>query len=116
MYPTCWSPDVDMACPDLIKCCGLYPNTPLEASTGQCAVSRLGAFVGGIYDVCDPLTGDYSAGRLCNENILDSVSYLEFAGVRTYIPIDTHYTLYAIHTSACGVGVFIIYIICDQRR
>jgi len=59
----------------------LYPNTPLEASTGQCAVSRLGAFVGGIYDVCDPLTGDYSAGRLCNENILDSVSYLEFAGL-----------------------------------
>jgi hypothetical protein len=104
-----------MACPDLIKCCGLYPNTPLVASTGQCAVSQLDAFVGGIYDVCDPLTGDYSAGRLCNENILDSVSYLEFAGVRIYIPIDIHYTLYGIYISAGGVGVFIIYIICDQR-
>ena len=114
MYPTCWSPEMNMACPDLIKCCGLFPNTPLDASTGQCAVEDFDTLVeGNMYEVCDPSTGDYRAGSLCNENILDAISYSEFAGVRIYSDrqmllcklyiIGDTYTFYA-----CGVGVFII--------
>eukprot|EP00751_Fragilariopsis_kerguelensis_P011747 CAMPEP_0170774688 /NCGR_PEP_ID=MMETSP0733-20121128/10109_1 /TAXON_ID=186038 /ORGANISM="Fragilariopsis kerguelensis, Strain L26-C5" /LENGTH=712 /DNA_ID=CAMNT_0011117297 /DNA_START=70 /DNA_END=2208 /DNA_ORIENTATION=+ len=82
MYPACWSEDDNVACPNLIKCCGLYPNTPLDETTGQCAVN-IGSNLaeGEIYDVCDPTTGDYNAGVLCDNGTLQAISYTEFAGL-----------------------------------
>jgi hypothetical protein len=72
-YPECWSPDEDAHCPELIQCCGLFPNTPTFPNNDTCAVN--------IDDNHCQSDGAHTADRLCPSSITDSVSYSEFAGI-----------------------------------
>ena len=75
-YPTCWDGMNEQECPDSILCCGLFPNTPIDTTTGECAIMNPTQ-----YDVCDATTGAYNPSMLCLEGILNSISYTEFAGL-----------------------------------
>ena len=75
-YPTCWDGMNEQECPDSILCCGLFPNTPIDTTTGECAIMNPTQ-----YDVCDATTGAYDPSMLCSEGILNSISYTEFAGL-----------------------------------
>jgi MFS family permease len=72
MYPECWTPTEDQHCPDLISCCGLFPNTPAD-SNGICAVPLPN-------DSCQD-DGSFSSSLLCNSRVTTGVSYSEFAGI-----------------------------------
>jgi hypothetical protein len=74
-YPPCWVPENAQQCPDNIRCCGLFPNTPFDETTGECAVDFTKS------SDCNQTTGKYNDGELCEESILDAVSYSEFAGI-----------------------------------
>jgi len=77
-YPTCWDGmSHEQECPDNIRCCGLYPNTPIDTTTGECAIITPTQYD----DVCDATTGEYDSNMLCSEEILNSISYTEFAGL-----------------------------------
>ncbi|MGK3737541.1 MAG: hypothetical protein ACI8RD_009261 [Bacillariaceae sp.] len=74
-YPACFMSSHDQVCPNNIECCGLFPNTPMNDTSGECAVDfTMSGF-------CDPTTTEYYDGVLCNQGILGSISYSEFAGV-----------------------------------
>jgi hypothetical protein len=72
-YPECWSPDNDAHCPELIQCCGLFPNTPTFSNNDTCAVN-----VNANHCQSD---GTYPDDLLCPSSITNSVSYSEFAGI-----------------------------------
>jgi hypothetical protein len=74
-YPTCWEPNTEQQCPDNIRCCGLFPNTPVDEATGECAVDFTKSIV------CNQTTGEYNDGELCEASVLGAVSYSEFAGI-----------------------------------
>jgi hypothetical protein len=71
-YPTCWEPTKDQHCPDNIRCCGLFPNTPVDDDGGTCAVDTGNQFT------CTA-DGTYREGAVCKESVIASISYTEFA-------------------------------------
>jgi len=70
-YPTCWAPDVPQQCPFQIDCCGLFPNTPVQVN-GTCAPQTP--------EVCNA-DGTYPDQALCDEAVVNAVSYAQFAGI-----------------------------------
>ena len=74
-FPECWEPDKGQICPQNIRCCGLFPNTPVDAITGECLIDHTQS------DVCHQTTGEYLDKVLCNESVVSAVSYSEFAGI-----------------------------------
>jgi MFS family permease len=74
-YPACWAPDHDVACPNNIQCCGLFPNTP-TFDNGTCAVDLDDDNRG----YCQE-NGEYPDSALCIEAVTASISYSEFAGI-----------------------------------
>ena len=76
-YPTCFTPDEDMNCPNLIQCCGLFPNTP-EDTCGQSWVPSFDPYENDNHCAED---GTYDENFLCNESIVGAISYAEFAGI-----------------------------------
>lgn len=73
-YPECWKPHAKQVCPNNIACCGLFPNTPFDNSTGT--------------PVCVPqepefctAEGTYPEDVLCDDGLTHSISYVEFAGI-----------------------------------
>lgn len=69
-YPECWQPSKKQHCPNLIACCGLFPNTP--EVNGTC-VPQFPEF-------CDA-NGEYPSDRLCTHRGTHALSYTEFAGI-----------------------------------
>ena len=67
-YPTCFTPDESVSCPNNIQCCGLFPNTPPDT----CGVSGS--------DMCNA-DGTYNDNMLCSNAIIGSISYAEFVGI-----------------------------------
>jgi len=65
-YPTCFIPHAEMQCPNLIQCCGLFPNTPDTCGTNT--------------EMCQA-DGTYKDEYLCNPAVISSLSYIEFAGI-----------------------------------
>ena len=80
-YPECWEPSQYQRCPENIQCCGLFPNTPANNETGVCEVATDASFSA----MCDSDTGYYKDSFQCNQSILGSISYSEFAGVSTVV-------------------------------
>jgi hypothetical protein len=72
-YPACWEPGKNQQCPDNIECCGLFPNTPKDAN-GVCSLDTADQ------PVCTP-EGTFQEDFLCEEGIVNSISYSEFAGI-----------------------------------
>lgn len=66
-YPTCFVPDEEMVCPDLIQCRGLFPNTP-ETVEGTNP------------NWCQD-DGTYKDELLCTPGVISSLSFVEFAGI-----------------------------------
>lgn len=71
-FPVCFSADKDQICPNLIRCCGLFPNTPVDPTTGQCQPRNT--------EFCNA-DGTYPQSSLCNEAATNALSYSEFAGI-----------------------------------
>lgn len=65
MQPECFEPGGTMQCPDQIKCCGLFENTPDTCGAGH---------------MCQE-DGTYLDKYLCNETVIGVTSYAEFAGI-----------------------------------
>ncbi len=66
-YPTCFVPDEDVVCPNLIQCNGLFPNTPdTVAGTNP--------------NWCQD-DGTYKDEFLCTPGVINSLSFVEFAGI-----------------------------------
>ncbi len=63
--PTCFSAGHEAMCPQNIRCCGLFSNTP-----DTCGAS----------DECN-VDGTYNEEFLCNKSVTGGVSYAEFAGI-----------------------------------
>lgn len=74
-YPECWVPDEEQQCPQNIRCCGLFPNTPTNTNTGECLVNYT------LSDHCNHTTGEYLDKFLCKDSVVGGVSYSEFAGI-----------------------------------
>eukprot|EP00986_Skeletonema_menzelii_P000127 scaffold31_cov132-Skeletonema_menzelii.AAC.1 len=55
-YPTCFVPDEEVVCPNLIQCCGLFPNTP-DTCEGTNS------------NWCEP-DGTYKDELLCNPGVM----------------------------------------------
>lgn len=72
--PTCFVPTGNQLCPENIECCNLFPNTPFDETTGQCAIDTSNS------PVCQA-NGMYDEKLLCEEGIINSISYSEFAGI-----------------------------------
>lgn len=70
-YPTCWASGSDQHCPNLIECCGLFPNTPTLAN-GTC-VPQFPEF-------CQA-DGTYPGNAKCHHRATHALSYSEFAGI-----------------------------------
>jgi len=68
-YPACWAPNVEPSCPNMIECCGLFPNTP--EVNGVCIPQST---------VCSA-DGSFPSSYLCSESWINSISYSEFAGI-----------------------------------
>lgn len=66
-HPTCFVPDEEVACPNLIQCSGLFPNTP-ENVTGTNP------------NWCQD-DGTYKDELLCSPGVISSLSFVEFAGI-----------------------------------
>lgn len=71
-YATCWFPHKPVHCPEQIACCGLFPNTP-TFDNGTCAIEP-------DPDVCTR-AGTYPDSMLCPPAVVNSVSYVMFAGI-----------------------------------
>eukprot|EP01134_Creolimax_fragrantissima_P006604 CFRG6604T1 len=66
-YPTCWDLHGSQECPNLIKCAGLFPGSAnVSALSSQCLPD-----------------GGYAEDMLCDEKVINSISYTEFAGIMT---------------------------------
>eukprot|EP00121_Abeoforma_whisleri_P017070 Awhi_evm1s15648 len=64
-YPTCWSASKNPNCPNLVKCNGLFNgNNAQTVVDGYCNSD-----------------GTYPSDTICDEGVLDSISYTEFAGI-----------------------------------
>jgi hypothetical protein len=73
-YPSCWGPTAEQHCPANIQCCGLFPNTPFDDDTDTCTVDTKND------SLCNA-DGTFQGKTLCEESILGSISYTEFAGI-----------------------------------
>ena len=73
-YPECQSAGQEQHCPELIRCCGLFPDNPLENDNGICQVEMADN------DFCTA-DGMYPDNVLCNANVIEAISYSEFAGI-----------------------------------
>mmetsp|Transcript_24505 Transcript_24505/g.69853 ORF Transcript_24505/g.69853 Transcript_24505/m.69853 type:complete len:765 (-) Transcript_24505:23-2317(-) len=75
-YPECWDAEKDQHCPNLIQCCDLFPNTPIDVVNGEmvCAAN---------FDPPDFCQSDqtYPEAVLCGPGVTGGVSYSEFAGI-----------------------------------
>eukprot|EP00121_Abeoforma_whisleri_P014439 Awhi_evm1s13315 len=63
-YPTCWSADKNPKCPNLVQCDGIFNGHNAQTLADWCNAD-----------------GSYPSDQLCEEGVLDSISYSEFAGI-----------------------------------
>ncbi|CAB9499157.1 Probable inorganic phosphate transporter 1 [Seminavis robusta] len=72
-YPECWMADKAQHCPELIECCGLFKDNPLDVN-GTCSIDKVNI------DYCTA-EGQFQHEVQCNESVLGAISYAEFAGI-----------------------------------
>ena len=91
-YPTCWQPTEEAKCPMNIECCGLFPDTPVDDATGFCGAMIGDSNATGSFEfssMCDATTYEYQDSFLCNQGILNAISYTEFAGVSAIVAVSS---------------------------
>jgi len=91
-YPECWVASASATasnngthaqCPNLIQCCGIFANNPLEETVSQngtttttvCRMDLTNA------DVCNPIDGTFPDNVQCHAGTINALSYAEFAGI-----------------------------------